>query len=203
MNKPIIAAFDFDGTITDCDSLIPFLLRTVGYCKGCAYLLSLSPTFLLFFLGRASRLQLKERTLARCFKGLSLHFLREKGKEFASGETLKRHLKFSALQRLRWHQQQGHRCVLISANLDVYLEPWANLMGFQDCLTSKLAIDAQGRVTGKLEGGNCRGAEKTRRLEQLLGPRENYLLYAYGDSDGDHELLAYADYPFYRTFKNR
>jgi len=36
------------------------------------------------------------------------------------------------------------------------------------------------------------------RLEALLGVRDGFTLYAYGDSRGDRELLATADYGYYR-----
>jgi phosphatidylglycerophosphatase C len=39
-----------------------------------------------------------------------------------------------------------------------------------------------------------------RRLETLLGPRDGYTLYAYGDSRGDKALLSAADFPFYKKF---
>ena len=43
-------------------------------------------------------------------------------------------------------------------------------------------------------GGNCRGAEKARRLRAYLHS-DDVELWAYGDSAGDTELLAMADHP--------
>jgi len=34
----------------------------------------------------------------------------------------------------------------------------------------------------------------------LLGSRDSYTLYAYGDSRGDKELLSAADFSFYKKF---
>ncbi len=100
------------------------------------------------------------------------------------------------MTRLHWHQRQGHRCVLVSASMDIYLKPWAAAAGFDDVVCSTLEFH-DGRVTGRLAGGNCYGDEKARRLAQLLG-EQDYTLYAYGDSRGDKELLAMADYGYYR-----
>ncbi|MCB1149091.1 MAG: HAD-IB family hydrolase, partial [Chlamydiia bacterium] len=58
--------------------------------------------------------------------------------------------------------------------------------------------DSKGVLTGKLLGANCRGPEKVRRILETFGPKESYLLYAYGDSAGDREMLALADHPFFR-----
>jgi phosphoserine phosphatase len=57
-----------------------------------------------------------------------------------------------------------------------------------------------GRITGRLSGRNCYGPEKVERLEEVLGKLDNYLVYAYGDSKGDRELLAVADHGFFRHF---
>jgi phosphoserine phosphatase len=45
---------------------------------------------------------------------------------------------------------------------------------------------------------NCFGPEKVARLTKLLGPKNQYTLYAYGDSRGDRELLELADFKYYR-----
>jgi hypothetical protein len=50
-------------------------------------------------------------------------------------------------------------------------------------------------LTGRLLGKNCYGPEKVQRLKTLLGSLEDYVIYTYGDSKGDRELLAIAQYP--------
>jgi len=103
------------------------------------------------------------------------------------------------MDRLQWHLEQGHRCIIVSASIDIYLEPWAESFGVHDVICSRLA-SPNGFVTGKLMGANCWGPEKVRRLEEEFGNLEDYNLFAYGDSRGDRELLAAADHPFYRTY---
>jgi phosphatidylglycerophosphatase C len=61
-------------------------------------------------------------------------------------------------------------------------------------IACSLETDGTGRATGRLIGGNCRGPEKVRRLREWLGA-EPAELWAYGDSAGDDELLAFADHP--------
>ena len=147
-----------------------------------------------FILSLKSRQATKERLLTRFLKGLSKERLDEMGRSFAQ-EQLHTLLKSHSLERLRWHREQGHRCILISASIAIYLKPWAASNGFQDVICSQLAFDAQGHATGQLQGLNCWGEEKAHRLLELLGPRAGFTLYAYGDSRGDRELLAMADYP--------
>lgn len=193
-HQPVVAAFDFDGTLTYRDTLLPFLCFSSSFPLfhfACAV-----PSLVMHM---HSRQKCKEDLIFQFFGGVPIEKLREQGRSFAS-QKLPTLLNPQACARLRWHQAQQHRCVLISANLDVYLEPWGQAMGFTDILTSQVAIDAAGHVTGKLQGENCRGKEKVRRLEAELGPKSGYELYAYGDSSGDSELLALADHGFYRSF---
>jgi len=197
MQNETIAAFDFDGTLSKRDTFIPFALFVVGpwcWLKGFA---SLIPSIAGFLMRQITRQELKERTIEVFLGGLAYENLQNEGKEFAV-EIVPKLLKRKALKQLSWHQEQGHRVVLVSASPEVYLIPWAEMMGIDHVCASRLELDANGRVTGKLNGMNCRGAEKVRRLQELLGKEKTYELYAYGDSRGDKEMLAFADHPFFR-----
>ncbi|NJM57754.1 MAG: HAD-IB family hydrolase [Synechococcales cyanobacterium RU_4_20] len=144
---------------------------------------------------------IKETLISQYFDGFDITQLETAGLRFAT-ESLDQWLNPQALERLCWHQAQGHRVVIVSANLEVYLKPWAARYGIaeDDVIASKLALNAEAKITGKLEGNSCYGPEKVSRLEATLGPLDQYYLYAYGDSKGDRELLACADEPFYRSF---
>jgi hypothetical protein len=83
--------------------------------------------------------------------------------------------------------------------MDLYLEPVARQLGFDDLLCTR-ASGNRLVFDGGLHGGNCRGPEKVVRLQNLLGPLDTYELYAYGDSDGDKEMLEAANHSFYRAF---
>lgn len=193
--RPIIAAFDFDGTLTRCDSLIPFLFFTFGPWKTITGLIAELPAMAAFLLKRRTRQSAKERLLTRFLKGMPKCMLEKKGSDYAD-KGIYKILRSDSLQKLRWHQAKGHRCILISASIDVYLMPWAASANITDILTSRLEYDHENKATGRLQGSNCWGKEKTRRLTELLGPKDGYILYAYGDSAGDNDLLALADYPF-------
>jgi HAD superfamily hydrolase (TIGR01490 family) len=194
----IVAAFDFDGTITTEDSLPVFLSYTTGFFKAWSLLFLHIPLFTLCLLTRVSRQQVKESLLKSFFKGNSIRSLKCEGEKFARSNLLSL-IKKKALEKLKWHQKNNHVCVLVSANLDVYLETFAKDFGFDHCLCS-IVDSKEGIVTGRLKGLNCIGEEKVRRLGEIFGEKDTYTLYAYGDSDGDKEMLALADHPFYRSF---
>jgi phosphatidylglycerophosphatase C len=198
-NKLVVAAFDFDGTLTMRETLLPFLLHTLGAAAVARDALVLSGTLAAYGLGLIRNDVAKERVFVRCLAGMRIDELQQAGERFAIG-VLPGLLRHQAMQRLAWHKQQGHRCVVISASLELYVRPWAIAAGFDDVIATHLETHADGYVTGKLSGANCYGIEKVRRLEALLGAREGYSLYAYGDSRGDRELLSGSDHAFYRRF---
>lgn len=195
----VVAAFDFDHTLTDRDSLLPFLFFMQGRWKTGCHLACLGPDFLSFLIGNLSRQGIKEKILTRFIGGKSFVDLQALGEDYADRQ-LDQYLKPKSLHRLAWHQSQGHRCILVSASLDFYLTPWGLRHGFEKVISSRLEMTPSGYATGQLAGLNCWGPEKAKQLLDYLGPREHYQLYVYGDSRGDQEMLALADYSFYRTF---
>jgi phosphatidylglycerophosphatase C len=197
--KPVVAAFDFDGTLTRRDTLFPFLLYVAGPVKFSCKIVLLLVTLAGYALGLIRNDKAKIKVLTRFLANMEMNTLQQQALQFAE-QKLPSLLRSEAMQRLAWHRQQGHRCVVVSASLEIYLRPWASTAGFDDILGSRLETLADGRTTGNLLGENCFGAEKMRRLETLLGSRDGYTLYAYGDSRGDKELLSAADYPFYKKF---
>lgn len=199
-NTPVIAAFDFDGTLTYQDTLIPFLNFTFGPKFTLKKLLRLLPQLSCFLIGLKTRQEAKELILSSFLKGLPLSTVNAWGKDFAQNK-LSSLIRNETYQKLKMHQSQGHTCVLISANLSFYLAPWGEFEGLNAVLASELEVNGSQKITGRLLGKNCWGEEKVRRLEEAYGPKQgpkkNYTLFAYGDSRGDKELLKLADYPFF------
>lgn len=200
MSKPIIAAFDFDGTISRHDSLRDLLRFAMTTPRFIRLAIRLTPTLLAFKTGRIHNDVAKERALALAFGGMRIADFERLAEAFAL-HALPRIIRPKALERIRWHVNQGHRVILVSASLETYLKPWALQLGFSDVCGSRLSVDETGRITGKLAGENCWGPEKVRRLEALLGKLNQYEIYAYGDTRGDQEMLSIAGHPHFRPFE--
>ena len=66
-------------------------------------------------------------------------------------------------------------------------------------IATRLETDS-GTFTGRLDGRNCRGAEKVERLRAHLGDLGGYSIHAYGDSPSDRVLLERAEFGHYRAF---
>lgn len=186
-----VAAFDFDGTLIRGDSLSAFLARLLGRVHFARVLAAAAPAMLAGY-RRMGRDGAKAALLARAVAGLAAERVATAGEAFAA--TLDRRIRPEMIARMRWHDAEGHRRVLVSASLAVYLEPFGRRNGFERVIATRLEVGPDGRLTGRMDGPNVRAAEKALRLTDLLGPGE-VELWAYGDSRGDREMLAMADHP--------
>jgi HAD superfamily hydrolase (TIGR01490 family) len=185
--------FDVDGTLTTGDCVLPFLRRVVG--ARLALALARHPVALLGGLVRRDRDRLKALACAS-LAGLPASDVDGAGTEFARDVATSR-LREDTTARLRRHRELGHTVVLASASLDAYLVPLGELLAADEVVCTILERAADGLLTGRLVGANCRGPEKARRLRALLDVRGlgDAELWAYGDSDDDAALLASADHP--------
>lgn len=197
-DKPIVAAFDFDVTITIKDTFVPFLYWAFGRAKVYKAFVKLLPEAIKVGLKLSNRDRFKEKIVAALFTQQSVKHLKILGAGYASSFTPL--IRPEAKKCIKWHKEQGHRLVMVSASLNLYLEKAAKDLGFDDLLCTTLE-EQEDIFTGKLEGANCRCQEKVNRLEALLGDLAQYELYAYGDSAGDEQMLAIANHPGYRAFE--
>ncbi len=187
--------------MTTEDSMPRFLRHVVGTRSFILRALSALPALIKYAAGLSDNESSKEQVFIKFLKGMPRLEFRSKAEEF-SLSVLPRMIKEEATARLRWHIDHGHQCILISASIEDYLIPWAKRLGFAAVLATRLEVDAQGNLTGKLLGKNCYGVEKVRRLEKHLSRLADYTIYGYGDSRGDKELLQIADYQFFRSFQH-
>jgi phosphatidylglycerophosphatase C len=190
-----VAAFDFDGTLSSRDNFVPFLQQVAGSSAFVRASLAGGVDMLRSGRSQWSRNQLKAEVLARLFAGRDADDVDAIAHTFAA-DILARHLRAEAVERADWHRTQGHRLVIVSASLGVYLRPIAEHLRFDAVLATELEVDGDGRLTGRMLGENVRGPEKARRLEAWLAaqaPGAVPYVWAYGDSSGDRELWARAD----------
>jgi phosphatidylglycerophosphatase C len=189
----VVAFFDFDGTLTKGDSLIPFLRMVRGTPRFMLDTLAVSPYLVGYVLRGMRNDVVKEALLRQSLSGIQISVLRDIGKRFAK-HSIPDMLRKDILDQLRDHQTQGHCCVLVSASLDIYLEPWAKAVGFDYCIASSLDADVDGMITGKLEDGNCYGKDKVRRIQLLLKKiGKPDMTYGYGNSRGDLPMLSFVN----------
>ena len=191
-----VAAFDVDGTLTVRDCVRPFLVQVGGW-QGLATALARRPLRSAGAMARRDRDSFKELMVGGVLRGRLVAQVEALGESFAE-KVEAGWLRADTVGRLRWHQRMGHRIVLVSASLSPYLRPLGRRLGVDDVLCSEPLKEGD-RFGDGLLGANCRAAEKVRRLDEWLASRNlvGASVWAYGDSDGDRELLARADHAMF------
>ena len=195
-----LVAFDFDGTMTVRDSFKAFLRWRIG---GSAYwlgMVKLIPALLAYPFHR-SRARLKSAMVRIFLKGLPRKVLEQEAAEFAA-VAAPGLLRPDALKAWRRYRLDGARLVIVTASPEQLVAPFARGLGADLLLATKLDFDAEDRVTGRLDGRNCRSQEKVRRLREAYG-QDIRLAAAYGDTAGDIEMLDLADEKFMRLFSGK
>jgi phosphatidylglycerophosphatase C len=187
--KVPVAAFDVDNTLTVRDCVVPFMKSVGGLSRLSKVLLTdIGETFQ--SVRRRDRDSLKMKFVDGVFAGKDAREVESLGIQFAS-KVADKWLRSDVATRMRWHQEQGHVVILVSASLGAYLHPLGDLLEVDAVMCTELE-EKDGLLTGKLVGQNCRGKEKASRVQkwcQDSGIATEDLVYAYGDSSGDTELL--------------
>jgi HAD superfamily hydrolase (TIGR01490 family) len=196
-NISSIAFFDFDGTITNKDSMWLFLKYFCGNLKFYTQIIPLIPALLLFKLGIITSKNIKEIVFKKFFKNYELVLFQEKCKLFTD-KILVNHFRFEAMQRIIWHEEKGHQIVVVSASPMNWIKYWC-LSKNIDLIATELEVCNQ-KLTGQIKGENCKGEQKVIRIKQNYDLAAYETVYAYGDSVGDKEMLEIADKAFYRRF---
>ena len=101
-------------------------------------------------------------------------------------------VKTPVLDRLRDLQARGCRVFLVSAGLDVYLEPFAVSLGV-GLVCTVLEKDGAGVYTGRIAGIDCLESGKVDKLRQAVPFFDDIVWqesYAFGDSESDIPLLS-------------
>ncbi len=107
-----------------------------------------------------------------------------------------------ALKAWEHHDLPDRMRVIVTASPDLLVRPFAELIGADRVIGTRLGFSADGRLLPDLNGANCRGPEKVRRIKEAFGESPE-LIAAYGDTSGDSEMLALAEKGYYRVFKQR
>ena len=196
---PVVAAFDFDGTLTWRDTLGPFLRRLVGTPGYLWLLFACSPWLIAFVLRLTSNHRAKARLLQAALAGRSVDEVVRCARAYVQHD-LPLQWRPWALQRLVEHQRQGHRCVLVSASTSPYMHLVGESLGVDAVLCTEMDV-LDGRYSGRMTTPNCHGEEKVRRLQAWLAQQygDNVAeLHAYGDTSGDLPMLRLARHAWYR-----
>ncbi len=194
-----LALFDFDGTISRSDTFRGFIIYYCGYKKFIFGSIILSPIYLLYSLGIIKNNFMKETVISFYFKNEDISNLWDKGKQY-NRDKIDKIVRVKAMKKIKWHQNQGDKIIVVSASANIWLKPWCSRNSLELIATELEEIN--GKITGRLINGNCYGSEKVTRVKKVVNMQDYEEIYAYGDSRGDRELLDSADKSFYKPFRD-
>ena len=196
----VVAAFDFDGTVSKRDTLVPFIAKVAGIPRSAVAASAAAWSVVRGHLDWRDRDDVKAHMIERLLAGRVERDLVRAGGEYATG-LVDNGLRDDVVEQVRRHVAAGHETLFVSASLVYYLDPlarWFDLAGV--IAVEPEAVD--GVLTGRMVHPNVRAEQKAIRLREWLGaPAEGPLsgveLWTYGNTSGDHELLDLADHAFW------
>lgn len=197
---PVLSVFDFDGTLTHHDSFVPFLLFAFGKRGFAARVWRMLPACVRYLGKGLTRDELKAVLIATFLAGTDEHWIQQQAKAFAEA-NFKRLMRPTGVKSVAAEVASGAQVTICSASPRLVLEPFAQRLGIK-LIATELEV-VEGRLTGQISGSNCRCEAKVLRLEAVYGSLDKYRLRAWGDTRGDHELLAAAQEPHWRHFHPR
>lgn len=199
-NGRAIVAFDFDGTLTIRDSFTEFLRWRAGPGAWALGLVKLAPALAAYAKDR-DRGRIKAASVREFLHGVDRQTLEAEAAAFAQ-EVWPRFMRPDALDVWNaWGERGAHR-VIVTASPTTTVAPFARKLGAEALLGTEFVFDVDDRITGDFVGPNCRGEEKVRRLKSAYGD-DMTLTAAYGDTSGDTEMLAVAQQPGFRVFRQQ
>jgi HAD superfamily hydrolase (TIGR01490 family) len=187
---PALAVFDLEGTIISSNVVEAYLwarladLPAEDWPGEVASLARAVPGFVAA--DRRDRGSFL-RSIYRRYEGASAEGLRRLVDDRVS-EILLQRVAPAATRRVRKHRAAGHRTVLITGALDVFVSPLAPL--FDEIVATRLAT-SDGRYTGHLDAPPLVGEARAAWLRQYAatGGYDLKASYAYADSHTDLPLL--------------
>ena len=198
-----VAAFDFDGTVSKRDTLVPFLVKAAGPSKFASVAAQLGLHGARGTVNLRNRDDVKARMVELLLAGRSADELDALGADYAA-DLVATKLRPFMVDRVRAHRDAGFETVFVSASMVHYLRPVAATLGVDHVIAVETEV-ADGRLTGAIVGPNVRAEEKVVRLRAWLASTGDPSpeLWSYGNTSGDHALLEAADHAFWLGKANR
>lgn len=197
MKKETIVIFDFDGTITEKDTMLHVAKWHYGTLIFCFKMLKIMPHMFLYKAGFISNTRAKEAFLKQFYGGMNYNEFSALCKNY-SLLVIDTIVRKKIKDKINLYKLQGSKMIIVTASIFEWVEPWALKNGFDKVLSSKIEV-INNKLTGKIDGKNCYGMEKVNRFISEYGAFENYYIICYGDSKGDLEILKNSNQSYYKN----
>ena len=191
---PGTAIFDLDLTITRQGTWSRFVRHATGGGIGFwAKLPLVGLQAVKYKAGFASRASVKESSIAHYFEGHRRADMQALADEFVARDIASG-LRKQARGVIEAHRAAGDRLVIASAAVDLICDAMARELGFDGVISTRMDWGDDGRLKHTLDGENCYGEEKLRRVEEFFdGVRPPGPIVFYSDHHTDLPCLNWAD----------
>jgi len=193
-----LVLIDFDGTITNKDSFLDFILFSNSITK-----LALRSIYaILFFIAYKLKLMendpAKEKIFSIFFKNIPEKDLIESGEQYCR-KKLQKILRKDAVETLHDHQRLEHTICIVTASAGYWVKPWCDENNYQLICTEYET--GSGKMTGRYYGNNCRGIVKVNKIKEKYNLNDFTEIFCYGDTKDDLPMLELGTKKYYQLFK--
>lgn len=200
-----LAIFDVDFTLTSKETLLQFY----------KFMIKKNPKFIiyiprvvfsgLFYILKINDEKKTKEIFTRFIKGIREEDMEITVKEFYS-EVLSKIIYVDSIKMIKKLKKEGYKIILISASPEFYLMSLYNIKEVDKVIGSTIRTE-QGVYENRMEGENCKGEEKVKRLMMYL--KENNIKvdfknsYMFSDSLSDLPLFNLVGNPYLINYKNK
>lgn len=188
--------FDFDGTLTYKDTMFMFL-KFYNPSRFTWQFLKHSPLFTLVKLNLADPEKVKKSFIASIIKGESQYQIQKKSQAFFDA-NFPHIFRENALDFIKNINEDKTDTYIVSASLDIWVEPFAKHFGMELLATKAQFVNEQ--FTGEFASKNCNGEEKVNRIKEAVGQEKYDKTIAFGDTSGDKAMLSWANEGHFQFF---
>ena len=200
-----LGIFDVDFTITKKETLMQFFKYMIHKDKkNIKFLPRAIFSGIMYCIGIYDEKKVKE-TFLKFIDGIDEKELSYIVKEFYS-DVLSNILYEDAIKMMRELKSKGYKIYLISASPEFYLNEFYSFKEVDKIIGTKFKFK-DGKFIREMDGYNCKGEEKVRRLMEEL-KKDNIEVdfkdsYMFSDSLSDKPLLDLVGHPYLINFKKK
>ncbi|MFK7949367.1 MAG: HAD-IB family hydrolase [Saprospiraceae bacterium] len=195
MGTKNLILFDFDGTLSDRDSLVDLFIFTHGFIRFCWNMFISIPVIIVWKLGLYDAKKGKNFVVNSFYRGWTKSRINEQAELFLNNRMPKI-LRKDAIELVESYQNKNNTIVIVSANIDIHLNAFCEK--YQLHLICTNLLYENGIYTGKFASSNCDKQEKVNRIKAIYNKNDFDKVIAFGNSSGDKAMLNWANEGYYR-----
>ena len=195
-----LALFDLDGTLlaTDSDHAFGEFMVRIGWADADTFRRA-NDAFYAQYQAEQLDVAAYVRFATSAWRDRPAQELAEASRRFID-EVIRPAVHDNARALLRRHAQAGDRIAIVTATNEVVTRPIATLFGVDTLIATELQRDAEGRITGELQGVPSFREGKVARVNGWLAGQGLRLQdfersFFYSDSTNDLALLEHVSHP--------